>query len=47
MEAANTSNRNSAEKPRSEARETTSPDAEKQGGHNLHGAAEKGFIATD
>ncbi|TGJ85018.1 hypothetical protein E0Z10_g3732 [Xylaria hypoxylon] len=37
----------SGDKAHSDTLETASADMEKRGGHNLHGAAERGFVATD
>ncbi|RWA09238.1 hypothetical protein EKO27_g5856 [Xylaria grammica] len=48
MASTNVPNRStSGDKAHSETLETTSADIEKRGEHNLHSAAERGFVATD
>ncbi|KAJ8130992.1 hypothetical protein O1611_g2635 [Lasiodiplodia mahajangana] len=46
MGAPSISNRDS-DKAQSETLEAVSPHAEKRGGHDVHGAAERGFVVTD
>lgn len=46
MDATSISNRDS-DKAQSETLEAVSPHAEKHSGNNVHGAAERGFVATD